>query len=63
MTPRRRLALATIAVSGATLIASGVAGALHVPSGANIAAMIIITLSILVEAPIVAMAVTKRPSK
>ena len=59
LTPKRRLALTVLTASALTLIASGIAGALQVPTGLNIAAAMIITIGLLVEAPLTAMAVAK----
>jgi multisubunit Na+/H+ antiporter MnhG subunit len=59
MTNKRRLTLVALAAFATGLIASSILGALHVPSGVNIAAALTITLAMLVEAPLAAMAIAK----
>ncbi len=63
MTPRKRLALTTLAISATALLASGVAGALHVPTGLNIAALLVISLTLLIETPLAAMAIAKHEAR
>jgi hypothetical protein len=59
MASKRRVAQTFVLASGAALIASGIMGALEVPTGINIAAALIISLSLLIEAPLTAMALAK----
>ncbi|TKW61766.1 MAG: hypothetical protein DI628_03855 [Blastochloris viridis] len=59
MTNKRRLTLVALAAFATGLIASSIMGALNVPSGVNIAAAMTITLAMLVEAPLAAMAIAK----
>ncbi len=63
MTPRKRIALTTLVLSAAAIAGLGIAGAIHVPSGFNIAAALIIALGAVVETPLMAMAVAKHRSR
>ncbi len=59
MTHKRRMTLIALGAFATGLIASSILGALNVPSGVNIAAALTITLAMLVEAPLAAMAIAK----
>lgn len=63
MTPRRRLALTTLALTATAILGSGIAGALQVPTGINIAAVLIISVALIIEAPLAAMAIAKHEAR
>ena len=63
MTPRKRLALTTLAISATAILASGIAGALQVPTGLNIAALMVISVTLLIETPLAAMAIAKHETR
>ncbi len=63
MTSKRRILLAILLGSSVAVISSGVIGAVQVPTGANIAAAVVIALTLLIEAPLAAMAIAKHEEK
>jgi multisubunit Na+/H+ antiporter MnhF subunit len=63
MTSKRRTAQIAIIATGAGLMCSGILGALEIPTGINIAAALIITLALLVEAPLATMALARYNTK
>ena len=59
MNHKRQIAQAAVLGVAVGVVASSILGALHAPTGLNVAAALTLTLALLIEAPLTAMALGK----